>query len=270
LFGKTKKLLLATKITQSHRYLLQLCGMIRLVVLTVTAFLAIAACSQQPGQGKSVAVENLSTTAFESRMKSTPSKIVLDVRTDEEFKSGHLQGAINMNVNDPAFADIINKLDTTQPVFVYCLAGGRSAKAADILKDMGFPAVYNMEGGMSRWTSENRMVESPAGSMNKGMKKVEFESLLAAAKDTLVLVDFWAKWCAPCKKIMAYMPDIEKANQGKLKVIKINYDDNTLLVKELGLDNVPYLFLYRNGKQLWKQSGYLEADALKLAITSKL
>jgi thioredoxin 1 len=69
---------------------------------------------------------------------------------------------------------------------------------------------------------------------------------------------------------MAYMPDIEKANQGKLKVIKINYDDNTLLVKELGLDNVPYLFLYRNGKQLWKQSGYLEADALKLAITSKL
>ena len=250
--------------------MLQLRDMIRITLFSAAVFLALGACSQQPKQGKSVTVENLNTAAFESRMKSTPAKIVLDVRTDEEFKSGHLQGAINMNVNDPDFAERIKQLDTTQPVFVYCLAGGRSAKAADILKDMGFPAVYNMEGGMSRWTSENRMVESPAGSMNKGMKKVEFESLLAAAKDTLVLVDFWAKWCAPCRKITAYLPEIEKEFAGKLKVVKINYDDNPRLVKELSLDNVPYLFLYKNGKSLWQQSGYIEVAALKAAIKSKL
>ena len=246
--------------------------MMRMVLFSTAIFIALGACSQQPAksQGKSVVVENLTTSAFESRMKSTPAKIVLDVRTDEEFNSGHLQGAVNMNVNDPSFGDRLKQLDTTQPIFVYCLAGGRSARAAEILKDMGFPAVYNMEGGMSRWTYENRAVESPDGAALKGMKMAEFESLIAAAKDTLVLVDFWAKWCAPCKKIMAYLPEIEKANTGKLTVIKINYDDNTLLVKELGLDNVPYLFLYKNGKPVWKQSGYIESDALTSAIKSKL
>ena len=262
----------ATKITFRVGILLQLCNMIRMLMFTWVALLAISACSQQPGKGenKSVEVSNLSTADFESSMKKAPSKIVLDVRTDEEFKSGHLKGAVNMNVNDPSFNERIKQLDTTQPLYVYCLAGGRSSRAAEILKDMGFPAVYNMEGGMSRWTYENRPVESPEGSALKGMKKAEFESMLSAAKDTLVLVDFWAKWCAPCKKIMAYLPEIEAGNKGKLKVLKINYDDNTLLVKELGLDNVPYLFLYKKGVQQWKNSGYIEMEALKTAIKKGL
>ncbi len=272
LFFKNAKKFKATKITYLPENLLQLCLMMRIALFSVAVFLALGACSQQPAKilGTSVEVENLNTAAFESRMKSEPAKIVLDVRTDEEFKSGHLQGAVNMNVNDPAFAERIKQLDTTQPVFVYCLAGGRSAKAAEILKDMGFPAVYNMEGGMSRWTYENRAVESPAGAAEKGMKKAEFESMMGGIKDTLVLVDFWAKWCAPCRKIMAYLPEIEKEYAGKLKVVKINYDDNPRLVKELSIDNVPYLFLYKNGRSLWQQSGYIEADGLKAAIKSKL
>jgi thioredoxin len=246
--------------------------MMKTMMFSALVFLAVGACSQQPAKtgGKSVAVENLTTAAFESSMKNTPAKIVLDVRTDEEFNGGHLQGAINMDVNDPSFGDRLKQLDTTQPVFVYCLAGGRSARAAEILKDMGFPAVYNLEGGMSRWTYENRAVESPAGAAEKGMKKAEFEAMMTGIKDTLVLVDFWAKWCAPCRKIMAYLPEIEKEYTGKLKVVKINYDDNPRLVKELSLDNVPYLFLYKNGKSLWQQSGYIESDALRAAIKSKL
>ncbi len=239
------------------------------------ALLSLSACSQQAKQksettATSVDVVNLGTADFDEKLKSTASKIVLDVRTDEEFNSGHLQGAINMNVNDPSFGDRLKQLDTTQPVFVYCLAGGRSARAAEILKDMGFPAVYNMEGGVSRWTYENRPLERPEGVAEKGMRKAAFETMMASVKDTLVLVDFWAKWCAPCRKIMAYLPEIEKEYAGKLKVVKINYDDNPRLVKELSLDNVPYLFLYKNGKSLWQQSGYIESDALRAAIKSKL
>ncbi len=246
--------------------------MMRLMMLSALVFVALGACSQQPKQSdkKSVTVVNLNTADFEAGMKKTPSKIVLDVRTDEEFNSGHLAGAVNMNVNDPSFADRLKQLDTTQPVYVYCLAGGRSARAAEILKDMGFPAVYNMEGGMSRWTYENRAVESPGGQADKGMKTAEFKQLIASQKEEWVLVDFWAKWCAPCKKITAYLPEIEKEFAGKISIVKINYDDNPRLVKELGLDNVPYLFLYKKGTEQWKNSGYIEKEALRAALNKGL
>jgi thioredoxin len=239
------------------------------------ALLSLSACSQQVKQksettATSVDVVNMGTADFDEKLKSTASKIVLDVRTDEEFNSGHLQGAINMNVNDPSFGDRLKQLDTTQPVFVYCLAGGRSARAAEILKDMGFPAVYNMEGGVSRWTYENRPLERPEGVAEKGMKTAEFKQLIASQKEEWVLVDFWAKWCAPCKKITAYLPEIEKEFAGKISIVKINYDDNPRLVKELGLDNVPYLFLYKKGTEQWKNSGYIEKEALRAALNKGL
>lgn len=241
-------------------------------LLLISAGICMAACSQKSADSTIgiTQVQNLKTADFEEKLKSTPSRIVLDVRTAEEFKQGHLDGAVNMDINNADFNQNIARLDTALPVFVYCLAGGRSSRAADQLKGMRFPAVYNMEGGMSRWTYENRAVVTPQGNSSKGIKMDAFQAMVDAAKDTLVLVDFWAKWCAPCKKITAYMPGIETEYAGKLKVIKINYDENPALVKQLGLDNVPYLFLYKKGKQLWRQSGYLEADALKQAIQKQL
>jgi thioredoxin len=237
-------------------------------LLFFSAGIYMAACSQKPSDSTAGTneVQNLKTAAFEEKLKSTPSRIVLDVRTPEEFKEGHLEGAVNMDINNTDFDQNIGRLDTALPVFVYCLAGGRSSRAAEKLQSMGFPAVYNMEGGMSRWTYENRATVTPEGNSSKGMKLEAFQSMVNSVKDTLVLVDFWAKWCAPCKKIMAYMPQIENEYAGKIKVVKVNYDDNPALVKQLGLDNVPYLFIYKNGTQIWKQSGFLEASALKEAI----
>ncbi len=241
-------------------------------LLLISAGICMAACSQKSNDSTAgeVEVQNLKTAEFEDKLKMTPARIVLDVRTAEEFNGGYLEGAVNMDINHSDFNKNISRLDTSLPVFVYCLAGGRSSRAAEQLRSMGFPAVYNMEGGMSRWTYENRAVVTPQGNSSKGMKMESFQLLVDAAKDTLVLIDFWAKWCAPCKKIIAYMPGIETEYAGKLKVIKINYDDNPALVKQLGLDNVPYLFIYKNGKQVWRQSGYLEADALKQAIQKQL
>jgi thioredoxin len=102
------------------------------------------------------------------------------------------------------------------------------------------------------------------------MKTAEFKQLIASQKEEWVLVDFWAKWCAPCKKITAYLPEIEKEFAGKISIVKINYDDNPRLVKELGLDNVPYLFLYKKGTEQWKNSGYIEKEALRAALNKGL
>jgi thioredoxin len=234
-------------------------------IIAALLIASLGACAQNTG-GKNAVKTNITTSEFEKQISSVKNRILLDVRTPEEFNNGHISGAVNMNIYDDNFKQQISRLDTSQPVYVYCLSGGRSSQAADILSSMGFPAVYNMTGGISRWRGENRAVVMPAGEALKGMSKADFDQLVKASGDTLVLVDFWAKWCAPCKKIMAFLPELEKEYQGKLKIVKVNYDDNTALVKSLALDNVPYLFIYKNGKEIWKNSGFTGKEQILTAL----
>jgi rhodanese-related sulfurtransferase len=75
---------------------------------------------------------------------------VLDVRTDAEYRAGFLAGAKNVDVTRSGFEQAIAKLDKRKPVLVYCAVGGRSAKAARILKDNGF-VVFDLAGGYTAW-----------------------------------------------------------------------------------------------------------------------
>ncbi|QAA82731.1 rhodanese-like domain-containing protein [Aequorivita sp. H23M31] len=79
---------------------------------------------------------------------------LVDVRTLEEFKEGHLKNAQNICVTDDDFAKQIEKLDKDEPIYVYCRSGKRSAKAAQILKDKGFKEIYDMDGGYLNWESQ--------------------------------------------------------------------------------------------------------------------
>lgn len=79
---------------------------------------------------------------------------LVDVRTKEEFVDGHLNKAQNVCVTDDDFKQKVAKLDKEKPVYVYCKGGGRSAKAAQILKEMGFKEIYDMEGGFMNWESQ--------------------------------------------------------------------------------------------------------------------
>lgn len=77
---------------------------------------------------------------------------VLDVRTKEEFREGHLQGAINIDVLDSAsFVQQIGQLKKRKTYLVYCRSGKRSVKASDILLQHGFKHIWNMEGGITAW-----------------------------------------------------------------------------------------------------------------------
>ena len=84
-----------------------------------------------------------------------PSAIqVIDVRTPAEFNSGHIEHAKNININDAQFEAQIAALDKSKPVLVYCAVGGRSARAANLIKSQGFPAVYDLDGGIGAWNKE--------------------------------------------------------------------------------------------------------------------
>lgn len=83
---------------------------------------------------------------------------LVDVRTVEEFNEGHLKKAQNICVTDEDFEANIMKLDKDKPVYLYCRSGMRSAKAAKIMKDLGFKEIYDMEGGYLNW--ENQRFET--------------------------------------------------------------------------------------------------------------
>lgn len=76
---------------------------------------------------------------------------VIDVRTPEEFKKGHLRGARNINFFGPRFEDDILKLPRDMPILLYCQSGRRSEAAADMLAREGFNKVMSLKGGISAW-----------------------------------------------------------------------------------------------------------------------
>lgn len=122
--------------------------------LAVTAMLFIAGCKQNSESTPIVVTIN----DFERMINMPEEKIILDVRTPEEYASGHLSNSILINIKDPDFTERIDSLDKSKPVFVYCASGVRSGKAADILTMAGFENVYLMDKGLKKWAEEKKPI----------------------------------------------------------------------------------------------------------------
>lgn len=84
---------------------------------------------------------------------------ILDVRTSKEFAEGHIQNAINIDwENSAKFKRKSAKLDKSKPVYIYCLAGVRSKKAAQWLASNGFNNVISLDGGIKAWKEAGKPV----------------------------------------------------------------------------------------------------------------
>ena len=81
---------------------------------------------------------------------------LVDVRTPKEYKEGHINQAQNIDFFSPTFDQDIQKLDKDKPVMVYCQMGGRSAKCAERMKELGFVKIYDFKGGYSKWKSQEQ------------------------------------------------------------------------------------------------------------------
>lgn len=90
----------------------------------------------------------------------------------------------------------------------------------------------------------------------------QYNALLNSNK--LVLVDFYADWCAPCKKMKPYLDEISKEMKDKVVVVRIDADANKALAKALKVDALPVLLLYKGKKQIWSYKGYIsKAEVVK-------
>ncbi len=85
-----------------------------------------------------------------------------------------------------------------------------------------------------------------------------------------VLVDFWAVWCVPCKAIVPALEQIAAAHQGKLKVVKLNVEENIGVPTRYGVRGVPTLLLFKNGDVKETFVGSISKDKLAIGITKHL
>lgn len=77
--------------------------------------------------------------------------VVLDVRTPEEFAEGHIENAVMLDFYRDDFADRLAELDPTTPYVLYCRSGNRSGRTLQMMADLGFDTVYNVDGGIISW-----------------------------------------------------------------------------------------------------------------------
>lgn len=87
-------------------------------------------------------------------MNSDPKLVVIDVRTPRETANGGIPGSKRIDFLQDNFASEIDKLNKNTPYLIYCKAGGRSAKASQLMFDKGFTQVTNMEGGYDAWSKK--------------------------------------------------------------------------------------------------------------------
>lgn len=219
----------------------------------------LLSCSGQSSKN----IQTIAPEAFATKIKETPKAQILDVRTPEEYASEHIDHAINVNWLGDNFVADAEKFDKSKPVFVYCKIGGRSSKAVSKLAELGFINIYELGGGMMKWNAAELSTRAEGEPSDKivGMGSQEYASLLNT--DKKVLIDFNAKWCAPCKKMARYLDKMQKDCANKLDIIRLDADENKTLIKEMKIDELPTLILYENKEVKWKHSGYISEEDLR-------
>jgi len=233
----------------------------KILVLSVALTLGFISCNSAP-KGNNV----LNPNAFKAGLNDKTNEILLDVRTPGEYQEGHIKGSLNIDWNNSNFSDEVAKLDKNKPVFVYCKSGGRSGSAVQALKGMGFKEVYDLDGGIMQWKNAGMPLETQDDSQLKGMNMNEYHNLLNTNK--LVLVDFYATWCSPCKKMDPFLKEIAAEKADIMELQKINTDKNTAVAQELNVTGLPTIFLYKNKKLVWSHLGYIgKSELLEKIIT---
>ena len=201
--------------------------------------------------------------AFEKAI-AQPGIQILDVRTIGEYNSGYIRNALQADWNNKEqFYDRTQYLDRTRPVYVYCLSGGRSGAAAAALREKGYNSI-NLEGGVTAWKKAGKPLEGLKD--DHKITEADYTKLTMAAD--LVLIDFGAEWCPPCRKMEPVLDHIRKNMSGRIRVSYVDAGQNTELMTSYQVEALPTFIIYKLGKEVWRKQGIVSQEEFSRVIDS--
>lgn len=246
-----------------------------LFLFALSSLLALSACnSQQPAAGSTVKGGLLDAQAFQKQLQATADAVLIDLRTPGEVSQGIIAGAKVLDYNAGELTAELPKMDKNKPYFIYCAGGGRSGEAAQLLKQQGFKEVYDLQGGMMNWkrnglpVAQNTNTDKPAPAKTEGMSMQDYQALIGS--DRLILIDYYAPWCGPCRKMEPMLEELSKVYEGKVKIVRLNTDANEDLSIALNIEAIPYFHLYKEGKVVWSFTGAIERAPLEQVLKQHL
>ncbi len=194
----------------------------------------------------------LTADEFEKDITIRKNIQILDVRTPGEFFGGHIKNALQADWNDKAeFERRLAFVDKNKPVYVYCLAGGRSAAAADQMRKAGYKKVYELSGGTNAWRAANKPLEG--ASTEKQMTIEELNATIKGSKT--ILVDFGASWCPPCIQMEPVLKKVSEKNKGKFTLVKVDGGRDQDILQAYKVTALPVFIIFKDGKQVWRKDG---------------
>lgn len=205
-----------------------------------SAFLGLFSCNAQSDTFKSV------DAATFAKLIADTAVVRLDVRTAEVYAKGHIEGAINIDVSNQDFE---SKATATLPkektIALYGRTGKQSKQAARILAQNGY-----------------EVIELSTG--YPGTEKESFADIIKS--NQLVLVDFYATWCGPCRIMHPILEQLEEEVGDSVRVVKVDVDQNEAIARQYRIQSIPTLMLFKGGEVVWRQSGIMRLNALKKVI----
>lgn len=154
------------------------------LTIAITVIAIILASIYFVSLGNSSSITNISPAELNAVLEKDPSIQIVDVRTKEEYESGHIAGAINLDWESPsAFNAGLETLTKEKPYALYCRSGRRSAEAAKYMESRGYTQIYNILGG----TSSGKLT------LENTVQKTESQDGIQSALDAALLDEMHAK-----------------------------------------------------------------------------